>query len=119
MFSFLEALRPDLSFPLGSTFTLDTALHGRFTLASLPEPCRAPRVPKWSLEKHGFRRCRTARIAGSGLDPYLIECTVSQDFAVGDTIQGNTTRKAEVSFSRFARERAGKFEDDLLCHLLH
>ena len=38
--------------PDGSALTLDPALWGRYTLASLPLPCDDPRVEKWRQEDY-------------------------------------------------------------------
>ena len=56
----------------------------------------------------------TAGITSSRLDPDAFKGTLSQDAAVGDTVEGDAASHAEVRESGFLMCRAGHAQHDLL-----
>ena len=61
---------------------------------------------------------RTASVAGCGLNPEILECAVSEDFAVGDTVQRYTACHTEIRNAVFLRQAAREVQYDFLCNSL-
>src|SRR5688572_7724111 len=68
----------------------------------------------------GERRAHgSARIAGGGLHPELVEYPGAQQLAVRHAVERDSPREAEIAFTGLLRDRSGQLEDDLLRNLLY
>ena len=59
-----------------------------------------------------------AGIAGSGLDPDVLEGAIAKHLAIRHAIQGDAAGKAEIFLTRFLSDRAGQPEHHLFGHRL-
>src|SRR6185503_6640575 len=65
------------------------------------------------------RTQRSAGIAGRGLEPEIIEDAFRVELAIGDAIECDAAREAQISRACFSAYAARDLEDDLFRHALY